>query len=200
MTKAIFDTRAGSGYDDDITRIYPFPDRYLAVARQCEGDWVLFRDPARRGRRKDSGYVAAARVEQVVPDPNKPRHSLARMADFLAFERSVPLNGPDGAYEQILRDVDDRALRGVALQGRSLRTVSDEDFAVIVQTALRQSLAPASSSDPGLDFRRTDDATRSLIELPPLMQRRRIREVLMNRPIRDACFRRNVLRAYSTLR
>ena len=32
--KAIFDTRAGSGYDDDIVRRYHFPNRYLAQAEQ----------------------------------------------------------------------------------------------------------------------------------------------------------------------
>ena len=45
--KAVFDTRAGSGYDDDIARRYHFPDRYLRAAEQAVGDWIVYREPVR---------------------------------------------------------------------------------------------------------------------------------------------------------
>jgi len=58
VVKAIFDTRAESGYDDDIIRQYHFPNRYLGIAKEAVGDWIIYREPRRAGGR--SGYVAAA--------------------------------------------------------------------------------------------------------------------------------------------
>ena len=58
--KAIFDTKPGSGYDDDVARRYHFPDRYLAQAEPAVGDWIAYREPRRDGGR--SGYVAVARL------------------------------------------------------------------------------------------------------------------------------------------
>ena len=44
MTKAVFDTRPDTGYDDDIVRRYHFPNRYLPAAEQCVGDWIVYRE------------------------------------------------------------------------------------------------------------------------------------------------------------
>ena len=71
--KAIFDTRAESGYDDDIVRRYRFPNRYLAIAQQAVDDWIVYREPRRAGGR--SGYVAVARLLRIEPDPELPGHS-----------------------------------------------------------------------------------------------------------------------------
>src|SRR5438045_572174 len=38
LTKAVFDTRPGSGYDDEIQTRYHFPDRYLDEARKVVRD------------------------------------------------------------------------------------------------------------------------------------------------------------------
>ena len=43
--EAIFDTRPDTAYDDDLVRCYRFPNRYLAGARMCVGDWIVRRSP-----------------------------------------------------------------------------------------------------------------------------------------------------------
>jgi putative restriction endonuclease len=79
--KAVFDARAGSGYDDDVARRYHFPSRYLGDAQRALGDWIVYREPRRGGGRE--GYVAIARVVRIEPDPTRPGHSYAWVADYL---------------------------------------------------------------------------------------------------------------------
>jgi putative restriction endonuclease len=40
--KGIFDTKANSGYDDEIMRRYHFPPQYRAVAERLVGDWIVY--------------------------------------------------------------------------------------------------------------------------------------------------------------
>ena len=40
--KGVFDTRPLTEYDDDISRRYHFPNRYLAEAERTEKDWILY--------------------------------------------------------------------------------------------------------------------------------------------------------------
>jgi putative restriction endonuclease len=87
--KAIFDTRAESGYDDDIVTRYHFPHRYLDVAERSIGDWIIYREPRRNGGRE--GYVAVAQVSTINADPAKPNHFFASITNFLPFDRVVPL-------------------------------------------------------------------------------------------------------------
>ncbi|MGI4798178.1 MAG: hypothetical protein ACRYG8_29875, partial [Janthinobacterium lividum] len=65
MANGVFDTRAGTIYDDDITSRYHFPDRYRLAALACLGDWILYREPRRNAGR--AGYVAVARVVAIEP-------------------------------------------------------------------------------------------------------------------------------------
>src|SRR5690348_12278258 len=51
--KAVFDTKPSSGYDDDLTRHYQFPRRYLGQVKEAVGDWVVLRRP-----RADGGNLA----------------------------------------------------------------------------------------------------------------------------------------------
>ena len=194
LSKGIFDTRSGSGYDDDPTSRYHFPDRYLPVALSLVGDWVIYREPRRAGGR--SGYIAAARVVHVEPDPGTSGHSYARVADYLEFDRVVPLDGPARPYEAVLREVPSSSLRGVALQGRSVRGVSDADFSAIVRAGLDATMAPENAVRLGLDLARSDEETRALLDAPVEEQERRVVQVLQNRKLRDAAFRGRVLDAY----
>ena len=63
--KGIFDTKANSGYDDEITRRYHFPPQYRTVADKLVGDWVIYREPQRNGGRR--AYVAVARLLRTDP-------------------------------------------------------------------------------------------------------------------------------------
>src|SRR5689334_12886190 len=98
--KAVFDTKPNSGYDDEITRQYQFPNRadYMKAALAAVGDWVVFREPQRNAGRR--GYVAVARVLDVRPDPLRLKHSLAIVGEFLPLDNTVPTFGPKGYWEE----------------------------------------------------------------------------------------------------
>jgi putative restriction endonuclease len=58
--KAVFDTKAESGYDDDIVERYHFPNQYLPEIEKAIGDWIVYREPRRGGG--SLGYFAVARL------------------------------------------------------------------------------------------------------------------------------------------
>lgn len=194
--KAVFDVKAGSGYDDDITRRYHFPaiSHYLAAARDALGDWVLFREGRRNGGRQ--AYVATARVTSIAPDPMRPNHAYAYVADYLEFPTPAPFV-VDGRYrEGPLRALTDRRGAGQALQGHSMRAIAETDFNEIVLAGLSETLAPENAIRLGLDFPAAD---LSPIGMPFGVEEtadRRIEQILLNRKIRDANFRLEVCRAY----
>lgn len=193
--KAIFDTRPGTDYDDDISRRYHFPDRYLAQAKSAVGDWIAYREPRRAGGR--SGYVAVARLAAVSRDPRLPQHSYAHLEDYLPFDAVVPLRRPEGGhYEMALDAVRSPSLIGSSLQGRSIRTISDQEFGAIARAGLRETLSPQEAVRLGLGADMADPETAELLRLPKEKQERRIVSMLVNRRIRDAAFRRAVCDAY----
>ena len=192
--KAVFDTRAESGYDDDIVRRYHFPNRYLAVAQHAVGDWIIYREPRRAGGR--SGYVAVARLQQIDQDPDRPDHSYARVADFLPFDDVVPLRRGAGFYERQLGFVAKPSLIGASLQGKSVRLISDEEFAEITLDGLKGTLALDNAIRLELDAAHVDRETLELIKAPEQERQRRIVQMLVNRKIREASFRKNVVDAY----
>jgi len=192
--KAVFDTRPGSGYDDEIQTRYHFPDRYLDEARKAVGDWVVYRAPRRGGGK--IGYFAAARVASIEPDPNLSAHSYTRMTDFLPFDAIVPLERSSGFYERQLDFVTKRSLIGRTLQGRSVRTISEIEFGDIVRAGLGETLDPANAVRLELDPSHVDPETFALLNAEEEEQERRVVQILMNRKIRDASFRRQVCEAY----
>lgn len=192
--KAVFDTRAGSGYDDDIASRYHFPDRYLAEARRSLGDWIVYREPRRQGGRE--GYVATARVARIEPDRVKPRHHYAVIDGYLPFDVVVPLRSGQSFYESLLSTVSDPKRIGAALQGRSVRIIPDGEFGAIVRAGLQETLAPNNALRLELDDAHTDLNTQALLRAPVAEQERRIEQLLVNRRIRDAAFRRAVVDAY----
>lgn len=194
--KAVFDVKPGSGYDDDITRRYHFPARsnYLAAARDALGDWVLFREPQRnRGRR---AYIATARVVSVEPDPEHGDHYYAYVADYLEFPAPVPFATAHGYWETPLRTVAEPGQVGQALQGKSIRPISEADFDAIVLEGLRETLAPENAIRLGLEFPPAEHPWAS--DQPGMQEAvdRRVEQMLVNRKIRDANFRLEVCRAY----
>ena len=192
--RAIFDTRAESGYDDDIVQRYHFPNRYLAAAQQAVGDWIVYREPRRAGGR--AGYVAVARLLRIEPDPEMPGHSYARVADFLPFDAVVPLRHGSGFYERQLGFVPKPSLIGASLQGKSVRLISDEEFAGIVLAGLTKTLAPDNAIRLELDASHLDRETMELVAAPEAERQRRVVQMLVNRKIREASFRRQVVDAY----
>lgn len=192
--KGVFDVSGASLYDDLIEERYHFPKRYLADAEQCMGDWILYRETgAERGR---MAYIAAAHVGRIDPDPVRAGHFYARVAKFLEFSRAVPYRDAQGRFaEQYLRELASPATAGRALHGRSVRLLNGADFRAIVDLGLEVVLDPANARRLELDPAHLDDATATLISEPP--SERRVEQMLVNRKIRDAAFRGEVLAAYN---
>jgi putative restriction endonuclease len=192
--KGIFDTKPNSGYDDEITRQYHFPPHYRTVAEQLIGGWIIYREPQRNGGRR--AYIAVARVLRVDPDPARRGFSYALVGDYLPFDRPVPFVGSAGYREAALREIEDPSRIGAFLQGKSIRLLSEADFARIVRSGLDETLAPENSIRLELDRLHLDPETLSLVQAPPEEQARRIEQILLNRKVRDASFRRQVCDAY----
>jgi putative restriction endonuclease len=201
--KAVFDTKPNSGYDDEIIRRYHFPTQsnYMAAAEAAVGDWIVYREPQRnRGRR---AYIAVARVLRIEADPLRANHAYAIMGDYLPFDRPVPFAGyGDGGYwETPLRAIGESSRVGAAVQGKAMRPLADSDFSALVTAGLSETLAPENAVRLGLagpvpsgveDVAQPFDYGAT----PGLDQVRRIEQMLVNRKIRDANFRRQVCEAY----
>lgn len=157
------------------------------------GDWIVYREPQRnRGRR---AYVAAAHVARIEPDTNKARHAYAIIDDFVPFDPLVSFAGPDGYWEESLRLVEDPNRVGASLQNKSVRLISDADFSRIVTAGIAETLAPENAVRLGLGF---EEPAALPFQFPddPVEIVRRVEQLLINKKIRDANFRRMVCDAY----
>jgi putative restriction endonuclease len=192
--KGILDTKANSGYDDEIMRRYHFPPQYRTVAEELVGDWIVYREPRRNGGRR--AYIAVARVLGVHANPSRVGYSYAHIGDYLPFDRPVPF-AYNGTYaEGVLREINNPSRVGAYLQGKSIRGVSESDFWAIVRAGLDETLAPANATRLELDYPHLDEETLDLLGAPPAEQERRIEQILLNRKVRDASFRYHVCEAY----
>ena len=192
--KAVFDTRSDTAYDDDIVRRYHFPNTYLREARKSVGDWVVYREPRRGGGRQ--GYVAVARVTRIEVDPSREGHSYAHVEGFLPFDVVVPLRGAKAYYERRLNAVESRSRIGAALQGRSVRTITDAEFAAIARAGLAETLDPENAQGFAQIDDGDDSGVQPLGDVPLEPQARRIAQLLTNRPFRDRALRGSVMKAY----
>jgi len=192
--KAVFDTKPGSGYDDEIQTRYHFPNKYLGEAQKAVGDWIVYRSTRRGGGK--IGYFAVARVIRIDTDDRVAGHSYARMADYFPFGDVVPMERPRGFYEEKLQFLPKRSLIGRTLQGRSVRIIPEGDFAAIALAGLGETLAPENATRLELDAQHVDPETLALVQAPHEEQQRRIVQMLVNRKIREASFRRQVIDAY----
>lgn len=191
--KAVFDTKPTSVYDDEVTRHYQFPKRYLALVERCVGDRILFRRP-----RADGGnlsYFACAIVSHLGADLTNASMTFAHLRDFMQFDRPVPWSVAGRYWEEDLRNIP-RQQVGTSLQGRSVRALSEEDFADIVAAGLSETLAPENSERLNLSPVTAAQATADLHAPPGDGRERRVEQVITNRVIRDASFRGLICDAY----
>ena len=120
------------------------------------------------------------------------------MTDYRELDEPVPF-AHDGRYwESALRLIPDPTRVGAYLQGKSIRTIPDADFAAIIRAGLSETLSAANAIRLELDPRHVDGSTQELLDLPLVVQERRIEQLLMNRKIREASFRRKVCDAYDS--
>ena len=77
-----------------------------------------------------------------------------RLSLTLYLDAVVPLRRVTGFFETMLDRVENPSRIGAALQGKSIRTISDVEFGAIVRAGLRQTLDPENAvrlgaGDPG---------------------------------------------------
>jgi putative restriction endonuclease len=191
--KAVFDTKPTSVYDDEVTRHYQFPRRYLETVQRCVGDRIVFRRP-----RADGGnlaYFACALVSALEPDPDNPSMTFAHLGDFMQFDHPVPWTIQGRYWEEDLRNIPQQQV-GVNLRGRSVRALSEDDFAAIVSAGLSETLAAENAERLNLSLAIVAQASADLHAPPGQDRERRVERVLTNRAIRDASFRGLVCEAY----
>ncbi len=191
--RGIFETRPGSGYNDDSDR-YHVANRSLEKAQRCVGDWIIYREPRRGGGRE--GYVAVAKVERLEPDRTIRDHWYAIMSGYLEFDAVVPLRNEQEFYEPYLAALAAPSKLGAALQGRSVRNIEDVVFDKILRDGFRETLSPSNVVRLGLDLKEVGPEIADFLYLPEADQQRRIVDFIQKRAFRDAAFRNKVLKAY----
>lgn len=192
--KGVFDTKPRSGYDDEIAFRYHFPKQYRSDAEAMVGDRIVYREPRRNGGRR--AYVATAKVLRVFDDMSRPGFAYAAIGEFREFDTPVSFSDNGRYREADLRKIGDSTRVGAYLQGKSVRPLSEPDFAAIARAGLAETLAPSNAIRLELDEAHIDEPTRALLHLPIEEQERRIEQILVNRKIREAGFRRKVCDAY----
>ncbi|MFN9497409.1 MAG: HNH endonuclease [Erythrobacteraceae bacterium] len=178
MGYGVFMHKDGSIYDDIPEVHYQFPKIYLSRAKQMVGDWVVYREPVKITNSK--GFFAVAKVERIIPDPDRPEHyrALIEGGSYLPFEPTVP------------HIVDGQAVeRDLANAQAAVRPLSHADFARIVALGLPPEDVLPRVGDPEPLNAVRDEQTPFEIERPLVQS-------LINRPFRDRAFRRAVLHAY----
>ncbi|MEE2952529.1 MAG: HNH endonuclease [Pseudomonadota bacterium] len=197
VVPGVFTWNPGSRYGDHLEREYVFPKDYAGVMSDIGKGWMVFHRSKRSGL--PPAYIGVGEVHVIEPFEGDPSMTVARIRNYLAFDPPVPFSegkGSERRYrETYLRGVDSKLI-GHKLQKRSVRALPEEDFASIVADGLSDIFDEGNTAlldldDPDL---RRDGA--DLLRLPREEQVRRIQEILLKRPIRDAAFRKDVRQAY----
>lgn len=185
-SKGVFVIGSHSMYRDEPDRFYRFPPRWLRNASRTVGQWIVYQEPRRAGKR---GYYAVAQVDRIVPDPAEADMYLAliKPGSFLELGRDVTFQQDGQAVERGLLNPDGRLNNGRAIQ--SIRAISDADFNRIVALGLvdTEELLP-----------REDEPVAGVVQEERAIWEGPIdREtMLVNRTVRDRQFRKRVLDVY----
>jgi putative restriction endonuclease len=183
MAEGVFTTKSDSGYDDVREERYHFPQRYLSVARQVIGDFIVYYEP-RRGSGRLS-YIAVARVDAIEPDPRLDGHYYARISNYLNFDVPISFRAGSDLYENSLRSEGQTGLAGGFRN--AVRLLLPNEFETIL-TAGFSSPAIQSQNNSTTQLGFSDEA---------LEFKRPIVEQVVRKPFRDAAFMRQVKSAYS---
>lgn len=186
MSKGVFLNREDSRYEDRPWAVYQFPDSYLSRASQMVGDWVIYMEPVKAGRK---GYHAVAKVDRIAPDPRQTGMYLAIIdpTSYLPFDHEVPFqSGGDYPERSVLNEAGNVSGRAQA----AVRPIPVEDFNRIVGLGLdtHDELLPRSDAEAVA-------ASVSEEQTPYEFEQDRV-QMLTRRTIRDRIFRTRVLKAY----
>lgn len=191
----VLNASRGSAYEDRIEERYHLPDRILAPAHRLRGARVVYYEPRRtligKGR---MAYFACARVKDIVRDDKTglADHHFLLIEDFVPFRSPVPLQKGPGVYWESRQTA--RNSRGYTQN--SIRDLPAADFAAIVNAGLGDLFDDEKVPLHDMDAIARDPATSDLFRLPSWERERRIEQILVSRPIRDAMFRSAVRLAY----
>jgi len=186
MTKGVFLYREDSRYEDRPWAVYQFPEIYLSRASQMVGDWVVYMEPVKAGRK---GYHAVAKVDRITPDPSSPGMHLAIIDpnSYLDFDRNVQFqSGGDYPERSVLNEAGNVSGRAQA----AVRTIPAADFNRIVGLGLdtHEELMPSSNSEIAL-HQVADE------QVPYEFEQDRV-QILTKRAFRDRKFSSRVVKAY----
>lgn len=186
MAKGVFLYREDSRYDDRPWAVYQFPDLYLSRAAQLVGDWIIYMEPVKAGRK---GYHAVAKVDRIIPDPSNASMCLAIIdpTSYLDFDHNVPFQaGGEYAERSVLNEEGKVSGRAQA----AVRPIPADDFNRIVGLGLdtHDELLPRSDAEIAL-------ASVAEGQTPYEFEQDRV-QMLAKRTIRDRIFRTRVLKAY----
>ena len=180
MAKGIFMSAIDSIYDDLPEERYHFPRRYLNLAQQCVGDWILYYEPRGGGGRMR--YFATARVDRIERDPAKADHFYASVTDYLELPRPVPYREGNNYYEGRLRKNDGSLNKG--LLGWAIHHLEDHEYQAILTVGMSTGPQTDASSASSTD----DDLATG--------EDRPVTEQILLRPYRDRAFSRLIRSAY----
>jgi putative restriction endonuclease len=185
MTKGVFLYREDSRYDDRPWAVYQFPDSYLSRAAEMVGDWIIYMEPVKAGRK---GYHAVAKVDRITSDPSGPGMHLAIIDpnSYLDFDHNVPFqSGGDYPERSVLNEAGNVSGRAQA----AVRPIPAEDFNRIVGLGLdtHDELLPRSDAKTA--------ASVAEEQAPYEFEQDRV-QMLTRRTVRDRIFRTRVLKAY----
>jgi putative restriction endonuclease len=186
MVKLVLMHKADSIYDDEPDRVYDFPRAYLKPVEEAVGDWVIYYEPVKAGKR---GYHAVAKIARVIPKPGVQGRFLALIepGSFLPFDRSVPRLDNGRTLESSLAAPGGEPMRGGAQQ-LAVRRLPETEFAEIVGRGLPPDLETLEKTRYDPPHQRFDE--------PVVPFERPVLERLTSRPYRDVAFRRKVREAY----
>ena len=184
--KGVFLYRPDSIYEDVPDLFYRFPASYLSRARQFVGDWVVYMEPVKAGRR---GYHAVAKVRSIVPDTDRLGmfKALIEPNSYLELGHDVPFRRDGALIEQgILNEQGKISGRAQA----AVRPLGIEDFNRILRFGLvsEDELLPRMGSLPVAAIVREDaTAWEGPVDRAAM---------LVSRKVRDRQFRLRVMEAY----
>lgn len=186
MAKGVFLYREDSRYDDRPWAAYQFPTSYLSRASKMVGDWVIYMEPVKAGRK---GYHAVAKVDRITPDPTNPVMHLAVIDpnSYLDFDHNVPFQSGGNYPEQsVLNEAGNVSGRAQA----AVRPIPAEDFNRIIDLGLdsHDELLPRSDAYDPLP-------SVAEVQMPFEYEQDRV-QMLTKRTVRDRIFRTRVLKAY----
>ncbi|WP_137390933.1 HNH endonuclease [Rhodoligotrophos defluvii] len=204
MTKAVLITKIDSTYDDLPEERYHFPRTYLRQVEAAVGDWILYYEPRRRSSDLTSiggrqAYFATARITNIIPDPSRPDHFYALVADYLEFDRPVPFKEVDFYYEAALKKEDGSTNKGAF--GRAVRNLPDHEYDLILQAGFAHVLgreerprpSPDAAEEP-LTIAGFGEAAQ--VPFEPEIQVRDMVMTISQRPFRDRAFAVAIKTAY----